>query len=235
MLVEVEAIINSRPITYVGEVFKSGLVLTPTHFLTGNRDVIPSCLDYSDDVDYILKMDSVKELSKYWKRSQKQLDQFWESWKHEYLFNLREMLPLVHKNHRSQLERPPRIGEMVIVKDEHIPHRTWRLAKIEEFIYSKDGKIRSAKILFANKNVVTRAVSHLFPLEINSQFSCEESVVKLDQASESGVKFNRTSTDLRNVSRRKAAEEARRRICRQLTENATCILFCFPPGVSQTC
>ena len=105
---------------------------------------------------------------------------------------------------------------MVIVKDEHIPHRTWRLAKIEEFIYSKDGKIRSAKILFANKNVVTRAVSHLFPLEINSQFSCEKSGVKLDQASESGVKFNRTSTDLRNVSRRrKAAEEARRGISRQ--------------------
>jgi len=179
-------------------------------------------------------MDLVKELCEYWKISQKQLDQFWESWKHEYSFNLRETLPLVHKNHWSRLERPPRIGEIVIVKDEHIPHRTWRLAKIEEFIYSKDGKIRLAKILLANKSVVTRAVSHLFPLEINSQFSCEKSGVKLDQASESGVKFNWTSTDLRNVSKRKAAEEACRRISRQLTENATCILLCFPPGVSQT-
>ena len=47
LLVEVEAIINSRPLTYVGEDFKSGFVLTPTHFLTGNRDVILSCLDYT--------------------------------------------------------------------------------------------------------------------------------------------------------------------------------------------
>ncbi|XP_065891721.1 uncharacterized protein [Dysidea avara] len=34
------------------EDFESDFVLTPTHFLTGNRDVIPSCLDYSDGVDY---------------------------------------------------------------------------------------------------------------------------------------------------------------------------------------
>jgi len=71
LLVEVEAIINSRPLTYVGEDFESGFVLTPTHFLTGNRDAIPCCLDYCSDVDYFPKMNSVKELSEHWKRSQK--------------------------------------------------------------------------------------------------------------------------------------------------------------------
>ena len=99
------------------------------------------------------------------------------------------------------------------------------ISKIREFIHSKDGEIRSAKILLANKNIFTRAISHLFPLEVNSQVSCEESAARLDQA----------STDLRIVSRRQAAAEARTRISGQLTENAACILFWFPPGVSQTC
>ena len=40
-LAEVEAIINTWPLTYVCEHFESGFVLTPTHFLTGNRDAIP--------------------------------------------------------------------------------------------------------------------------------------------------------------------------------------------------
>ena len=151
LLVEVEA---SHPLTYVGEDFESGFVLTPTHFLTGNRDVIPCYIDYSSDVDYFPKMDSVKELSEHRKRSQKQSNQFWESWKHEYLLGLRETLPLVHRNKQMQLKRQPRVGEIVIVKDEHTPRRAWRLAKIREFIYSKDGKIRSAKICLLIKTLL---------------------------------------------------------------------------------
>ena len=41
LLAEVKAIINTRPLTYVCDEFESGFVLTPTHFLTANRDVIP--------------------------------------------------------------------------------------------------------------------------------------------------------------------------------------------------
>jgi len=84
------------------------------------------------------------------------------SWKHEYLLGLRETLSLVHRSQQMQLERCPGVGEIVIVKDEHTPRRTWRLAKIREFIYSKDGEIRSAKILLSNKNIITRAIITCF-------------------------------------------------------------------------
>jgi len=35
MLVEVEAIINTRPLTYVYSEFSSGFTLTPAHFFSG--------------------------------------------------------------------------------------------------------------------------------------------------------------------------------------------------------
>ena len=142
--------------------------------MTGNRDVIPFYSDEfknGEDGDYYPRVDSVNELSEYWQKSQKQLDRFWESWKRDYLLNLRETLPLFHRNKSTQLIRQPRIGEVVIVRDDHTPRRAWRLAKIKEFIFSKDRLTRSVKIQLPNKNIVSRAINHLYPLEITSKIA----------------------------------------------------------------
>ena len=188
LLTEVEAIVNTRPLTYVYEEFKSGFVLTPAHFLTGSHDTgIPFC-DDDDDGDYYPKIDSVKELSEIWRKNQKQLNIFWEYWKQEQLLSLRETLPLVHKESRSQVVRQPQIGEVVIVRDDYVPRRSWKLARIEQSIFSKDGLIRSAKIKLPNKNIVSRPVNHLFPLEIYSvvdgdvEFSLRQQPNTIDQA-----------------------------------------------------
>ena len=53
MITEVEAIINTRPLTYVYGDFLSDFTLTPAHFLTANLDtVIPFNIDDCEDVDY---------------------------------------------------------------------------------------------------------------------------------------------------------------------------------------
>ena len=71
----VEAIINTRPLTYVYGDFLSGFTLTPAHFLTANLDtVIPFNVDNCEDVDYQQKRDSAQELTEYWRKSQKQLN-----------------------------------------------------------------------------------------------------------------------------------------------------------------
>ena len=145
LLTEVEAIINTRPLTYVHEDFQSSFVLTPSHFLTGSyNNAIPFDTDDSDE--YIPKLDSAQELLVYWRKNQKQLQMFWKSWIQDYLLNLRETLPLNHKGPRSQVLRQPQIGEIVLVKNEHIPRRAWKLAKVKELILSRDNQVRSVKL-----------------------------------------------------------------------------------------
>ena len=80
LLFEVEAILNTRPLTYSCEDLNSSFVLTPAHFLTGGcSNAIPISTDDNDDVntDYFPKLDSTQELVKDCK---KQLQLFWRSW-----------------------------------------------------------------------------------------------------------------------------------------------------------
>ena len=228
LLAEVEAVINTRPLTYVFEEFESGFVLTPTHFLTGNRDIIPFYTDEfkdDEDRDYYPRTDSVKELSEHWYKSQKQLDRFWESWKHDYLLSLRETLPLFHRNKSTQLSRQPRIGEVVLVRDDCTPRRAWKLAQIKELIFGKDGLIRSAKIQLPNRNIISRAINHLYPLEITSEVSEDIEKKSPSESSDDNLLNTRIS------SNRKAAIAACGKISRQLTEAATCLIFCSPRSV----
>ena len=157
LLFEVEAILNTRPLTYICEDLDSSFVLTPAHFLIGgcNNAILFSTDDNDDvDTDYFPKLDSTQELLNYWKKNQKQLQLFWRSWIQDYLLALRETLPLAHKGPRSQVKRQPKIGEIVLVKDDNLPRRAWKIAKIKSFIFSKDKQIRAVKIQLPNKSIL---------------------------------------------------------------------------------
>ena len=74
-------------------------------FLTANLDtVIPFNIDDCEDVDYLQRRDSAQELTEYWRESQKQLNQFWELWRQEYLMSLRENLPLHIRSHDHKFQ-----------------------------------------------------------------------------------------------------------------------------------
>ena len=99
----------------------SRFTLTPAHFLTSNLDtVIPFNSDDHKDIEYQPKKDLAQDLA-YWGKSQKQLNKFWKVWRQVYLLTLRETIPLFHKGSRSSILRQPRIGEIVLVKDENLP------------------------------------------------------------------------------------------------------------------
>ena len=78
------------------------------------------------------------------------------------------------------------------------------MALIKEYILSKDGQIRSFIIQLPNKQLASKAINHLFPLEIQAAQSEDiknEAEVTINESGASG-----SSGNLQPL--RKAAEQA---------------------------
>ena len=141
-------------------------------------------------------------------------------WRQDYLMGLRENLPLSHKVSRSQISRQPKIGEIILVKDDNVLCRTWKLALN---ILSKDGQICTVITQLPNKHLVSRAINHLFPLEIQatqSEDAKNEAEVTINESGTSG-----SSGNLQPL--RKAAEQARKRITEKLNDQVAVVVFSF--------
>ena len=91
ILKEAEAVVNSRPLVYVGEDINSYMTLTPAHFLTLNPKIgLPvSTRDDTADIDYNPEISSADKLLATWKKGLKYSGSFWKIWSHEYLLSLR--------------------------------------------------------------------------------------------------------------------------------------------------
>ena len=118
---------------------------------------------------------------------------------------------------------------MVVVKD-YLPHGVWKLALIKEFIFGIDGLIRSGRIQLPNKIIISRAMNHLFPLEISSVLStdCEFSLVDDNDVIPGNSTIN---YDIERPPKSEAAAKARERISEQIKPDPT--YFFLPAGVLQ--
>ena len=89
-IVEIEAIINSRPLSYL---HPDGLEqpLAPSHLLVGHRLLsLPDHLTYlepEDDKDFELNTESLQRRAKHLNSV---LNHFWKRWSREYLLELRD-------------------------------------------------------------------------------------------------------------------------------------------------
>ena len=136
------------------------------------------------------------------------------------MLSLRTTLPLHHKGSHLEISRQPKVGEIVILQDENMPRRTWKLALIKEFIHSKDGQIRSVKIELPNKQVLSRAISHLYPLEI-------QAASDLTQANSLTNKIEK-DLKLSKPPLRAASIEARKSIALQMDNQPVTVAFSYP-------
>lgn len=165
LVVEVEAVLNSRPLSYVSSEDLTE-PLTPSHLMLGFR--VMSLPDHSipDDPDFCSSTDT---LTRRMNHLAKVLQHFWNRWKREYLLELRE-------HHRVRLEKglvhKIQKGEIVTVYDECHPRGMWRLGRIEELIEGTDGKVRGVRVRTQTSNgcisVLQRPVQHIYPLEVRS-------------------------------------------------------------------
>ncbi|XP_055923707.1 uncharacterized protein LOC129954075 [Eupeodes corollae] len=132
MLIEVENIVNTRPLAYIPIENDTTEALTPNHFLLGSSNGIKPIATYNDD-PVVLKSS--------WLMSQQFAENFWRKWLSEYL----PSLTLRTKWHEKI--KPLCVGDLVVVVDPKCPRNVWPRGKIVEVRTAKDGQVRSAKVL----------------------------------------------------------------------------------------
>ena len=151
LFTKAEALINSRPLTYVSNDVNDLEALTPSHFLIGrpNNNLSP-CVTYEKDVTH----------RKRWKQVNALTQQFWNRWMHEYL-------PLLTKRGKwLKEEKSINVGDMVIIKDATLSRGKWPLARISKIFPSKDCIVRSVEVTTKSSKYL-RPITKLIKLDVN--------------------------------------------------------------------
>ena len=160
LIVEIEAVLNERPLTYTPSDISDAQPLTPAHLLYGRKITRLPHENYADDISDS-NYDGRAQLHHRAKTLAHLLQCFQSRWKHEYLTTLREY-------HRStgQNNQTISVGDVVIVHDEG-PRVTWRLAVITKLLVGGDGLTRAAEIR-TSTGLTNRPIIKLYPLEVHS-------------------------------------------------------------------
>ncbi|CAC5404452.1 unnamed protein product [Mytilus coruscus] len=207
LLTEVEAVVNSRPLAYIGEDIDSNIVLTPSCFLTLNKHTgIPERINNDDDPEYKPQFSSTDNLLELWKKGQKHLNRFWKVWRDDYLLSIRERTTVKLKEKRVRSTQYPQIGDIVLIKDD-LPRGMWKIGKIINLSKSSDEQCRSAKVLLPSKKTLNRTLNFLYPLECHDDnVEQTDNVNNVEQNSKCETQTSSTRPQ------RRAAEQAKQKI-----------------------
>ena len=149
LLTEVEAILNSRPLTPVSEDSDDLEAITPNHFLLGRASPsLPPGVFFDSDLCS----------RKRWRQAQIMADHFWRRF-------VREYLPRITSRPKwNQETRPLQENDLVLVIEDNTPRGHWPLGRIVQPLPGPDQRTRAAKVR-VRSGILTRPVSKLCLLE----------------------------------------------------------------------
>ncbi|XP_070072652.1 uncharacterized protein [Drosophila takahashii] len=154
VFLDVEAILNSRPIAPASDDPNDFNALTPAHLLIGTEltSAPESSLHHSSDAPG----KEMRYLDR-WQRVTYLKQQFWSIWHRDYIHNLQQ------RGKWNREEPNLTIGQLVIVHEDNTPAQYWPLARIVSVTAGNDGKVRVAEVS-TGKRVFTRPIHKLAPL-----------------------------------------------------------------------
>lgn len=159
LLTEAEAIINSRPLTYVHNDVDEPQPLTPAHFLVGQRLTCLPPKPFPADTNHPTA--NKEEMTRRWRYRQRLMTNFWNRWRREYLLDLKSA-------HRCDTPQPSllKVGDVVLIGEDNTPRQSWRLGRIQELFPGRDGLVRSCTVRTSSGTLLRRPIQLLYPLEI---------------------------------------------------------------------
>lgn len=129
LLAQVEACVNSRPLTPLTNDPDDLEALTPGHFLIGRALASPPQPDLSE----------ANPISR-WRLVTKFNQQIWKRWSQEYLTTLQQ------RTKWRDEKQGPNVGDLVLLKEDNIPPLKWPLARIMHLHPGKDSLVRVVTI-----------------------------------------------------------------------------------------
>lgn len=159
LLCQIEAILNSRPLTPLSQDLGSLEALTPAHFLTGSP--LTSLPDLFHPEVPLPNSKQVEEIpltdNKYFKLRNQMLAAFWTRWSSEYLKTLQ------HRRKWKSGNTTFEVGQLVLMKERNFYPTKWVLGRILELKSGQDSIVRVVRVKTA-KGEFLRSVTTVSPL-----------------------------------------------------------------------
>lgn len=152
VLAQVEAILNSRPLTPASDDPNDLTAITPAHFIIGREfQSIPEPSYANIPPGRLSRLQFLQEMKQ----------RFWTIWMKDYLHEL--------QNRQRDLKVTEfKVGAMVVIVDENAPPLKWALARIIELHPGKDGLTRVVSLRTKN-GITRRAVKKVCLLPLDNE------------------------------------------------------------------
>jgi len=160
LLTQIEACLNSRPLSPLTDDPEDLSALTPGHLLIG---AAPTA------VPELSLLDAATPRLSRWQSLQQMRDQFWSCWKTEYL------LRLIQRSKWKGTTATYAPGQLCLILNEITPPTKWPLARITDVHPGDDGLVRVVTVKTATSSF-KRPISKLVLLPVPSLASEERSV-----------------------------------------------------------
>ena len=177
-LLEFEALVNSRPLTYLYDDptyrplrpidFLAPVVPDHDHVSVGFPPFQEEEEDSDDPEWKPPTRDQASKLVDNWSKTQSALKKLWIRFVDEYLPSLREVHHWDHAQAHNAVPVQPQVDDIVLLHEENQPRNHWKLARILSTRPGRDGQVRDATVRLPQGGESRRPVNRLYPLECGS-------------------------------------------------------------------
>ena len=146
-LAQIEACLNSRPLTPLPDADDGSEALTPGHFLIGKPlEALPDSPKEGSSISLLRR----------WRLCQALVQHFWKRWSTEYLSQLQRFGKWTTPTRNIQ------VGDVVCIRDEHLAPTKWPLARVVDVHPGRDDQVRVVTVRTSRgtyKRPVTKIVT----------------------------------------------------------------------------
>ncbi|XP_025836570.1 uncharacterized protein LOC112906526 [Agrilus planipennis] len=153
LLTQIEAVLNSRPLSPLSNDPTELEPLTPAHFLIGRKLTAmpePSLLDIKES-----------RLNKF-QHIQKMQQDFWKRWSKEYVHQLQ-----TRSKWKETQQCSIKSGVLVLIKEDNLPPLKWQLGRVVDVHPGSDDVIRVVSVKVSNGKILKRAVTKICVLPMD--------------------------------------------------------------------